>query len=440
LFDGKRQKMTSFDESQPASAASYTNWSTVKGVRDDVNLIVGQTLKLFDDTQTLRIQHFQTVWKSMKFGLIFHGRQSYRELYEFTEDLLAYTRKLALSPYGFGNRAAAVYLLYTLYFKQPCRPKVRIRVEYEQYEDFCQWIDELRSGCHWELVYCWAKMVSDSAFTFVASTKPVGLENSGRNQDRVGVNEESRSNKKGSFPASTEPILNIDSFSEILEKLTKAHNQYTNMKKGLQNMMGDDKYDSGLSQTSEYFPIAMREIFSNPKASEKQIGGNILKENGLTIGQRRQRMIDKSYGSNVIENSQEESNIEIPDDVDEEGEIQPKGKSIKGKGKKRKLIKLTDQKITIDPNQDLKILAQSLAAVKEDPSLLIGMDDGDIILPKKKSGRCRPPKIRSLTNDDPTAVVSRKNKVKKKIKKKKLKKDPEFSEETSLAEPFFFDI
>ena len=62
--------MTSFDASLPASAASYTNWSTTKGVRDDVNLIVGQTLKLFDDTQTLRIQHFQTVWKSMKFGLV----------------------------------------------------------------------------------------------------------------------------------------------------------------------------------------------------------------------------------------------------------------------------------------------------------------------------------------------------------------------------------
>ena len=65
--------------------------------------------------------------------------------------------------------------------------------------------------------------------------------------------------------------------------------------------------------------------------------------------------------------------IDIPDDVDEEGEIKPKGKGIKGKGKKRKLIKLADQKINIDPNQDLKILAQSLAAVKEDPSLLIGM-------------------------------------------------------------------
>ena len=37
-------------------------------------------------------------------------------------------------------------------------------------------------------------------------------------------------------------------------------------------------------------------------------------------------------------------------------------------------------------------------------------------------------------------VLLGKNKVKKKIKKKKLKKDPEISEENSLAEPFFFDI
>ena len=65
--------------------------------------------------------------------------------------------------------------------------------------------------------------------------------------------------------------------------------------------------------------------------------------------------------------------IDVPEDVDEDGEIKPKQKGMKGKGKKRKMIKLADQKITIDPNQDLKILAQSLAAVKEDPSLLIGM-------------------------------------------------------------------
>ena len=33
-----------------------------------IRQIVGQTLNLFDDIQTLRIQYFQTVWKSMKFN------------------------------------------------------------------------------------------------------------------------------------------------------------------------------------------------------------------------------------------------------------------------------------------------------------------------------------------------------------------------------------
>ena len=48
--------------------------------------------------------------------------------------------------------------------------------------------------------------------------------------------------------------------------------------------------------------------------------------------------------------------------------------------------------------------------------------------------------MKSLTDDDPPAVISRKNKVKKKIKKKMLKKDPENSAENSLAEPSIFDI
>ena len=65
-------------------------------------------------------------------------------------------------------------------------------------------------------------------------------------------------------------------------------------------------------------------------------------------------------------------------------------------------------------------------------------------MPKKNSigtgRRGRPPKIRSLTDDDPPVAISRKNKVKKKIKKKRLKKDPESIEENSLAEPSIFDI
>ena len=63
-------KMTSPNASNASQPASFTNWSTVRGVVEDVNNIVTQTLELFDDTQTLRIKHFHNVWKSMTFGLV----------------------------------------------------------------------------------------------------------------------------------------------------------------------------------------------------------------------------------------------------------------------------------------------------------------------------------------------------------------------------------
>merc|ERR1711862_214191 len=103
----------------------------------------------------------------------------------------------------------------------------------------------------------------------------------------------------------------------------------------------------------------------------------------------------------------------------------PKEKSLKSKNLKKGPRKSkSDTKTTFDHSTDLKVLAQSLAAVKEDPSLIVGMDEDDIILPKKKPGnstgtgkRGRPPKIRSITDDDPP-IVSRKIKTKKKSNKK----------------------
>jgi len=438
--------MTSLNESVASEPVSFINWSTNRGVAEDVNNIITQTLDIFDDNCELRIKHFHTVWKSMSFGLIFHGRQSYRELYEFTEDLLGHTRNLCLHPNDFGRRAAAFYLLYTLYFKQPCRPKVRIRVEYYQYEDLCHWMNELRSGCHWELVYCWAKLVTDNAFLFVGTTKPVGLENSGRNQDRFGLNPTGRS-KKRNFETQQEPIFNKDSFSMMLERMTKTHNRYVNMKKAL---IGEEKFDSGLAQASDYFPSVMKEIFSNPKSHEK-VTGNFLSENGRTIGQRRKEIIEKSFGTNAntLGEEHEESN-DIPEVNDEDWKPGLKGKG-KGKGKKRKS---KPDMINIDLSQDLKSLCKSLAAVKEDPSLLSGINDDDVIMPKKKlktgtGKRGRPRK--NLSNDgdnnDPLEISpkieikkkKKKDKHKLKIKKLKIKPIP-IPETLPQAQPSIFDI
>jgi len=227
--------------------------------------------------------------------------------------------------------------------------------------------------------------------------------------------------RKRSFDTFNEPIFNKDSFSEMLERMNKTHNRYVNMKSAL---IGEEKYDSGLAQASDYFPGAMKEIFSNPKSGhEKTSGGNFLSENGRTIGQRRKEIIEKSFGANYIEEEQEESN-----DVLEVTEEDQKPK-FKGKGKGKNRMKIKPDKISIDLSQDLKSLCKSLAAVREDPSLLSGINDDDVLLPKKRKTtgigkRGRPSKKSSNNEDDPLAISP---KIRIKKKKKKIKKKPEAS-------------
>ena len=92
----------------------------------------------------------------------------------------------------------------------------------------------------------------------------------------------------------------------MLERLTKTHNQYISMKNAL---IGDKNlYDPGLEQVSTNFPGAMKEIVTNPKSLEKVTGGNLLKEDGVSIGQRRKQIIESSFGTNCIEVEEEASN------------------------------------------------------------------------------------------------------------------------------------
>ena len=294
---------------------------------------------------------------------IFHGRKSYRELYEFTEDVFQIVKSYSLFPNEFGTRAAAFYLLHTLYFKQPCRPKVKIYFEYDQYEDLSQWINECRAGRHWEIVYCWAKLITDHAFHFCASVKFLGLEFASKSGDRL--SDKPGKSRKNFAP---DPLYKQDSFREILESLSKTHGQYENMKKAL---------NLEFSIASKDFPLNLERLSADEKfAMEKGDKGNTLKENGVGIGQRRKNIIEKSLtfgsGTSSLENE------------DEDEEWKPDEKKSKGKGKGKGQKKTQEE---IDLNGDLKTLARSLAAVKEDPSLLIGINESDIVLPGGKGNK-----------------------------------------------------
>ena len=177
---------------------------------------------------------------------------------------------------------------------------------------------------------------------------------------------------------------------------------FSAMKKAL--CSGSSSFDSGLSMASEDLPDRIKELTASKArgAADKPIEGNFLAENGVTIGQRRQRLIQQSYELNAIDEDDPMEGLESPPDT--------KGKG-KGKGKKSKPSEPERQ--DIDGSQTIADLAKNLAAVQEDPSLLIGLEGGPMF--KTSRGRGRPRKL-----VDPDEVQSpKKSKPKGRAKKKK---------------------
>ena len=103
------------------------NQAIAAGAKHDICNLLHKVSALFDEYRMPRFKHFIDIWKDMKFGYIFCGRQTFRELYELTEDLFDLVKIQAMPPNKFSKRAASVYLLYALYFKQPARPLVSVQ-------------------------------------------------------------------------------------------------------------------------------------------------------------------------------------------------------------------------------------------------------------------------------------------------------------------------
>lgn len=229
-----------------------------------------------------------------------------------------------------------------------------------------------------ELVFCWWKLNIERAFNYVASTEYLGLEYAGVHEKKnPRFVRESKIATRDDLPFYAET-----SFNNMLNRLEWMHYRYFNMKKAL--LSGNRAQDhSGLSIASDTFVQQIEKICQNPKsAASDQPYGNVLEVDGVTIGERRKQIIEKSMGVNA--SSKELTN---------EDEItSSKGK---GKGKRSKAGSSPLRRANSSSSGDLRTLARSLAAVKEDPSLLLALsDESDLVVAKKKlkGGRGRPRK------------------------------------------------
>ena len=316
---------------------------------------------------------------------IFHGRQDYRELFEFTEDLFDRVKKYCKPEINLGTRSAAFYLLYALFIKQPLRPIVRIRVTLEEYDNLAEWMKDLRTDRHWELVYCWSKLVANHAFMFVASTRHLGLEFSSKIHKPKGETE------------IQEPSYRELFLSPLINSMKITHNRYANMKRALLSTYtmssGSDSefkrpIESSLSNVkSDRFVDTLNDLVG--KVHKKTDAGKSNKPKS-DIGLRRKRIIERSMGMN--------SEPKIDDDDDDEStndkDTTTDDDVTFGKKKKKKKLKAGAAKgknvpKTISRGSDeFEEMARSLKAVEEDPSLMLAFDTyGDAKKAKKTSSK-----------------------------------------------------
>ena len=69
------------------------------GVEFDIERVIYAVFYEFDESQEPRFSIFCKVWKESKLGLIFNGRDSFRDLYELSTDIFFRVKKYAKAIY-----------------------------------------------------------------------------------------------------------------------------------------------------------------------------------------------------------------------------------------------------------------------------------------------------------------------------------------------------
>ena len=256
------------------------------GLEEDLEIFMYRVFEEFEKTSTPRFSIFVAYWHQSSFGLIFCGRESFRDLYEFTEELFHRVKKYVLSelkgkPNNMLVRYAGLYLMYSLYFKQPCRPRVKFRIKMDELKDMLDLTEVAKKEKHWDVMYAWSKLFTNHAFHYVACSNQMGIE--------MAYQSEQRDMVEKSSAAAGQEYFKSKEFDGLISKVTKAHNKYVNMKKTLINAKSKD--DASLLFIDGDFP---KTIEQTAATHDKQEKARKAREESQ-IGASRRRIKDKFY-------------------------------------------------------------------------------------------------------------------------------------------------
>ena len=113
-------------------------------------------------------------------------------------------------------------MLYSFYFKQPCRPRVRIQLSYDEFKDISALMEEARNDLHYDILYAWNKLILCNAFHYSVVGERMGLE--------VAKTLERKQDLETSASQPSNQYFKSKEFKNMIRHLTKAHDNYVKIK------------------------------------------------------------------------------------------------------------------------------------------------------------------------------------------------------------------
>ncbi|KAG7262387.1 LOW QUALITY PROTEIN: hypothetical protein CRUP_018311 [Coryphaenoides rupestris] len=147
----------------PCPPPAYTDFY-YRPLTEDVE----ELLARFQLTDSVRYEHFSTLWRSMGFSDVFAGIASMGEMKRFCRVALATASKYFLGPFSYQIRVGGLYLLYGFYNTQLAAPQSRIRFALKDWHYIQTFLEESVLSRHYDVIYVLRKLVATKALQFVA--------------------------------------------------------------------------------------------------------------------------------------------------------------------------------------------------------------------------------------------------------------------------------
>ncbi|KAJ8956263.1 hypothetical protein NQ318_014998 [Aromia moschata] len=133
-------------------------------------------LQEYESMQSLGYDDFAKVWQLKRFTYVFAGQNYALLLRDLCENYFYIVKKFIMFPRSIHTQIGAFYLLYGLYYKQPLKNWVKIRLTLDEYKKITELIDTMKARQQYDALYIFAKMKTDQAFLYTALLKPLGPE------------------------------------------------------------------------------------------------------------------------------------------------------------------------------------------------------------------------------------------------------------------------